>query len=291
MATDLDLRGLPPYSAILWEQFEQNPRIMYNLFRRVGHPARYESDNVIDLTGTSARLRHFKVTNVDELHMLTRDLLRMPILFRVNVRHQKRQEYVVMSVTRTWAAEFAVLVNPQSPQIREILSRRLSEAMNYMINGNKFCITIGFGKNIKQWFAGVVDSEGYSSCDVTCGSDNNIYIHNYSTPVSCCMNPVCIFACFPFWFTFGGPCYLIHRKMKYNDVEEHIKDLPVTMVTGLQTIVVEHRVPSHPMTSPTPQQTHLPVSNYNTRYSGHPMTPSEPPPLYEDLPNPPRYTT
>lgn len=43
-----------------------------------------------------------KVDNVEELHRLTRDLLRMPILFRVKVEHTRTDHYVVMKVRKKW---------------------------------------------------------------------------------------------------------------------------------------------------------------------------------------------
>ena len=51
-AIDLDLREVPPYTAVLWNQFEQDPRIMYDLFERTIRPGgqTYQSDKVFDMS-------------------------------------------------------------------------------------------------------------------------------------------------------------------------------------------------------------------------------------------------
>lgn len=47
-----------------------------------------------------------------------------------------------MHILNIFSDEFAILVNTQHPQIREILSRRLSEAMQYMTEGKNFCLKV-----------------------------------------------------------------------------------------------------------------------------------------------------
>lgn len=74
-----------------------------------------------------------------------------------------------------------------------------------------YLLQIGFGQSVRQWYSGIVDSE-VTLCDSRSNSDDgnmSIYIHNYSTPMDCCMHPLCIFCCFPFWLLCGGPCYFV----------------------------------------------------------------------------------
>ncbi|CAG2193128.1 unnamed protein product [Mytilus edulis] len=282
-AIELDLRGLPPYTAVSWAQFEQNPRILYNLFEPSIRPGgNYISDKVFDMTGAklNQKLCELKVDNVEELHRLTRDLLRMPILFRVKVEHTRTDHYVVMKVRKKWRDEFAILVNTQHPQIREILSRRLSEAMQYMTEGKNFCLKIGFGQSVRQWYSGIVDSE-VTLCDSRSNSDDgnmSIYIHNYSTPMDCCMHPLCIFCCFPFWLLCGGPCYFVNRKLKCTDVVEHVRDLPVTMVTGQRTILIEHHIQPEPCVQADQYRHQPPGGGHSGQQNGMPYNNVLPPP-------------
>lgn len=80
-----------------------------------------------------------------------------------------------------------------------------------------FFSQLDFGPAMKQWYSGAVDSQP-DLCDNRRSSDSGhmeIAIHNYSTPVDCCMNPLCIVGCFPFWLLLGGPCYCVSQNCQY----------------------------------------------------------------------------
>ncbi|XP_062589594.1 uncharacterized protein LOC134251224 [Saccostrea cucullata] len=239
--TDSDLSELPPYTALLWGQFLANPHLMYNLFSRGPNGTSFASDHVINMTGvwTNSKMSEFKVDSLEELQRVRNDLLTMPILFHIKVEHQKTENYAVIKIRKKWKDEFAVLVNTRHPTIREILSHKLNEATQHMQEGKNFCLKLDFGPSVKQWYSGVVDNE-VSFCDSRSNSDSGhmeIFVHNYTTPIECCVNPVCIFCCFPFWLLFGGPCYCIHRNIKCTDESHSFSDLPVVLLTGVSVRV------------------------------------------------------
>ncbi|XP_033762617.1 uncharacterized protein LOC117344075 [Pecten maximus] len=144
MATQtMELAGLPPYTAMLWSQFTACPPLLYNLFEstvRPGGGVSHHSDKVFDMSGSpiSRKLSKLKVKNIEELHRLTNDLLNMPILFHVKVEHAHK-EYCsnVLYIAKN---EFAVLVNTRHPRIKELITNKLTQAMQYMQEGKNFCL-------------------------------------------------------------------------------------------------------------------------------------------------------
>lgn len=236
---------MPAYTALKWGEFVAHPHLLYNLCP--GSSNRRE-DNVINMAGiwTNPNNREFKVESIAELERLRNDLLTKPILFHVKLQHHKTEHYVVMKVHKTWKDEFAVLVNTRHPGIREVLTHKLLEITQHMQEGKKFCLKLDFGPAMKQWYSGAVDSEP-DLCDNRRSSDSGhmeIAIHNYSTPVDCCMNPLCIVGCFPFWLLFGGPCYCIHRTRKCIDDSHDFRDLPVVLLTGVSVrVTVRQNMP------------------------------------------------
>lgn len=255
-ATDENSSQLPAYTALKWGEFVANPHLLYNLCP--GSSNRRE-DNVINMAGiwTNPNNREFKVESIEELERLRNDLLTKPILFHVKLQHHKTEHYVVMKVHKTWKDEFAVLVNTRHPGIREVLTHKLLEITQHMQEGKKFCLKLDFGPAMKQWYSGAVDSQP-DLCDNRRSSDSGhmeIAIHNYSTPVDCCMNPLCIVGCFPFWLLLGGPCYCIHRTRKCIDDSHDFRDLPVVLITGvsLRVTVRQNMPPPGPPQHYNPQ--------------------------------------
>lgn len=68
---------------------------------------------------------------------------------------------------------------------------------------------IKFGKCVKDWFRRNVDDGSDCNEKKTTLSGMGLRIYNYSTPLKVCSNPWMIVFCFPCWFLFGGPCYLV----------------------------------------------------------------------------------
>ncbi|XP_022333691.2 uncharacterized protein LOC111130756 [Crassostrea virginica] len=268
---------MAPYTALRWGEFVANPHLLYSLCR--SSPNGDGADDVINMTGawTNPNNSEFKVENMEELQRVRNELLTKPILFHIKVEHNKTEHYVVMKVRKVWRDEFAVLVNTRHPTIREVLSQKLNEVTQHMQEGKKFCLKLNFGPPVKQWYSGVVDAE-VSLCDSRRNSESGhmeIAVHNYSTPVECCVNPVCIVCCFPFWFLFGGPCYMVHRTMKCIDDSHRFTDLPVQLITGMNVTV---RVQSHPQ-QPYPQPRPA-VPQGPPGYSPYQDPGGQPPPPY-----------
>ncbi|XP_062620867.1 uncharacterized protein LOC134282472 [Saccostrea cucullata] len=205
-STDVDLSQFPPYTVMLWKKFIGNPQLLYNLFC-----TSYPSDRVLDMTGIwiNSKLKELKVDNLEELQRLRNDLLTKPILFHVKVTHLTRNDHEGVLKPRSWTKQFVVLVNTRHPSIREILSHKLNEITQKMQEGEKFCLKLDFGPPVQQWFSGVVDPYFYwdSSRSSTDFGHMEIFIHNYTTPIKCCSDPLLILLCFPFWLLFGGSCY------------------------------------------------------------------------------------
>jgi hypothetical protein len=76
--------------------------------------------------------------------------------------------------------------------------------------------------------------------------------------------------------------------VKCIDVEESVIDLPVVMITGQQTVAIEHHV--HPQYQQNPQA----GAQYNTPYVGPPMPPMAPQQgqygSQQHMPEPPPYS-
>ncbi|XP_069110434.1 uncharacterized protein [Argopecten irradians] len=258
MATEaVEPSGLPPYTAMLWSQFQACPPLLYNQFESTVRPGdvSHHSNKVFDMSGAliSHKLSELTVKSVEELHRLTNDLLNMPILFHIKVEHQRTDHYVAVRVRKMWKNEFAVLVNTRHPRIRELMTHKLTQAMQYMQEGKNFCLKLDFGPSMKQWYSGIVDSQ-VLFCDSRSNDDNGhmtVWVTNYSTPLECCTSLLCICCCFPLWLVCGGPCYVTHRKIKCIDEEQEFSDLPVTFLSGVtRTVTIQTPAPQAP---PYPQ--------------------------------------
>ncbi|XP_060076787.1 uncharacterized protein LOC132556396 [Ylistrum balloti] len=271
MATQaVEICDLPPYTAMLWSQFQACPPLLYNLFESTVRPGdvSHRSDRVFDMSGSliSHKLSELTVKNVEELHRLTNDLLSMPILFHIKVEHQRTDNYVVVKVRKKWKDEFAVLVNTRHPRIRELITHKLTQAMQYMQEGKNFCLKLDFGPSVRQWYSGIVDSQ-VSFCDNRSNNDSGhmtIWVTNYSTPMECCTSLLCICLCFPLWLVCGGPCYVTHRKLKCIDEEQEFTDLPVTLLSGVtRTVTIQHQppVPQAPYYPSAPRSQQYPAQN------------------------------
>ncbi|OWF48566.1 uncharacterized protein LOC110452914 [Mizuhopecten yessoensis] len=301
-----ELHDLPPYTAMLWSQFQACPPLLYNLFESTVRPGdvAHQSDKVFDVSGSliSHKLSELTVKNIEELHRLTNDLLNMPILFHIKVEHQRTDNYVVVRVRKKWKDEFAVLVNTRHPQIREMITNKLTQAMQYMQEGKNFCLKLDFGPSVRQWYSGIVDSQ-VTFCDSRSNNDSGhmtLWVTNYSTPMECCTSLLCIFICFPLWLVCGGPCYVTHRKIKCIDEEQEFNDFPVTLLSGVtRTVTIQRQAPvpqapqypSAPRNQPMqqyPPQGPMAQPPYNLQ--GQPQGPYPPvaPPAYPGPP--PQYT-
>lgn len=270
---------------------------MYNLFQSTVRPGdvSHQSDQVFDMSGArlTHKLRELKVNNIEELHRVTNDLLSMPILFHIKVQHERTDHYVVVKVRKKWTDEFAVLVNTRHSRIRELMTDKLTQAMQYMQEGKKFCLKLDFGPSVRQWYSGIVDSP-VSFCDSRSNNDSGdmtIWVTNYTTPMECCMSPLCIVLCFPLWLVCGGPCYVTHRKLNCIDEEQEINDLPVTLLSGVvRTVTVQRPVPvaqvSHYPADPRPQPSSGAPQGQPQQYPGAPQDVH--PPQYQAAP--PQYS-
>ncbi|XP_062579294.1 uncharacterized protein LOC134241248 [Saccostrea cucullata] len=124
--------------------------------------------------------------------------------------------------------ELAVLVNTKFPTIQEVLTSKLNQATQAMQEGKRFCLKLKFGEAVMQWYAQQVDPHmGLKRTDF---GSMTFYIHNCSSPINCCLNPLVIVFCFPLWL-FGGSCYCIQRKMDCMDVSHCFRDIPVNSLT------------------------------------------------------------
>uniref|UniRef100_K1R9E1 Uncharacterized protein n=1 Tax=Magallana gigas TaxID=29159 RepID=K1R9E1_MAGGI len=211
-ATTGNSSQLPAYTALRWGEFVANPHLLYNLCP--GSSNRIENKVMNMSIWTNPINREFKVESIEELERLSNDLLTKPILFHVKLQHQKAEYYGVMEVHKTWKGEFAVLVNTRYPGIREVLTHKLLEITQHMQEGKEFCLQLDFGPAMKQWYSWAVDSQP-DLFDIRRSSNSGhmeISIHNYSTPVDYCMNPLCIVGCFPFWLLLGGPCCCVNSQ-------------------------------------------------------------------------------
>nr|XP_034309505.1 uncharacterized protein LOC105329109 isoform X2 [Crassostrea gigas] len=296
-ATDENSSQLPAYTALKWGEFVANPHLLYNLCP--GSSNRRE-DNVINMAGiwTNPNNREFKVESIEELERLSNDLLTKPILFHVKLQHQKAEYYGVMEVHKTWKGEFAVLVNTRHPGIREVLTHKLLEITQHMQEGKEFCLQLDFGPAMKQWYSWAVDSQP-DLFDIRRSSNSGhmeISIHNYSTPVDYCMNPLCIVGCFPFWLLLGGPCCCIHRIRKCINDSHHFRNLPVVLITGVSMrVTVRQNMPSpgppqdyNPQGPPEYYNPQGPSQYYNPQRPPQHYNPQRPPQHYNPQ-RPPQY--
>ncbi|XP_061186811.1 uncharacterized protein LOC133194930 [Saccostrea echinata] len=234
---EAELLNIPPYTAVLWRQFVQHPYMMHNLFERGPAGPVFDSDHILNMTGKNSNLREYKVENLEELERVKSDLLNKPILFRVEVENEKNNDYVLVKVRKITSDEFAVLVNPKHPVVQDILARKLTEVAQYIKEDKSFCLKLDFSLPVIDWYHGKVDKR--NSGLTTVDGDMNIFVHNCSSPDKCCLNPGYIVCCFPFWLLFGGPCYLIHRKLKCIDETYYFHGIPVV----LQTEVIPRVIP------------------------------------------------
>ncbi|XP_062575885.1 uncharacterized protein LOC134237750 [Saccostrea cucullata] len=239
---EAELLRIPPYTAVLWRQFVQYPCMLYGLFERGPERIDFNPDHII-LAG--AKIREYKVENLEELEQVKRDLLNKLILFRVEVENVRENNYVLVNVRKITTDKFAVLVNPKHPVIQDILARKLTEVAKYIEEGQSFCLKLDFSLPMKDWYRGIVDriNSGRTSVD----GDMCIYVHNCSSPDECCLSPLCIVGCFPFWLLFGGLCYFIHRKLKYIDKKYCFHGIPVVLQTEIIPRVIPRVRVHHPL--------------------------------------------
>ncbi|XP_076095433.1 uncharacterized protein LOC143066367 [Mytilus galloprovincialis] len=216
------LQNLPPCVAIKFKTFLENPDMLYEL---TGLP----KTMIVNLT--SKEDRSVKVDSAEELQRVTEDLLHKPLLFYCSVQHQITEKSPCLTEVRTWRALYAVLINPWHPAIQEFLYRLLTEASDHVNAGEKFCLKIKFGKCVKDWFRKNVDDGSDCNEKKTTLSGMGLRIYNYSTPLKVCSNPWMIVFCFPCWFLFGGPCYLVQRKVRFYDRREKLSGISVSFLT------------------------------------------------------------
>ncbi|XP_069110442.1 uncharacterized protein [Argopecten irradians] len=177
---------LQPYTAMLLSQFEACPTLLYNL-STVGDgdlDVNHHSDKVLDMRGDRIH-REFKVKNAEELHNLTKALLNKPMLFDTELAHQRTEQLMDCNIGARLTDFFVVLVNTRDPRIRELLTHRLVQAMQYMQEGKNFCLKLNFGASMKQWFSENVDREEAGCLTSRYNTDYGsmtIWVTNCSTP-------------------------------------------------------------------------------------------------------------
>ncbi|XP_071160639.1 uncharacterized protein [Mytilus edulis] len=216
------LKEFPPCVAIKFKMFLENPEMLCEL---TGLPG----SMIVNLT--SKEDRSVKADTAERLDHITDVLLHRPFLFQCVLKHEvstKKEDYTLVE---TWNAHYAVLINPLHPAIQEFLHPLLTEASKHVNAREKFSLKIKFGKFVKDWFIRNVDDGRECSNQETTLSGMGVCIYNYSTPLRLCSNPWMIVCCFPFWFLFGGSCYLVQRKIRFYDTRAKLTGISVSLLT------------------------------------------------------------
>ncbi|XP_063429815.1 uncharacterized protein LOC134712315 isoform X1 [Mytilus trossulus] len=215
------LKDLAPCTVVKWNTYVDNPGVLYDL---IASP-----DMIWNMT--CKQDRSFKVDTTEQLQLVIEDLLHKPMLFKCCIILQTKEFRILYNNIISVEEWFAVLINPQNPEIQEFLHPLLTDARKHLDAGEKFCLKIKLGQCFAEWYLN--NNKNENTCSNTMIgllAGMGLQIYNDSKPISICHNPGVICSFFPCWLLFGGSCYMVHRKMEFDDRIESLSGIPISLL-------------------------------------------------------------
>ncbi|XP_071958128.1 uncharacterized protein [Antedon mediterranea] len=214
----------PMISVMLMSELVKSPPDFFEIRQDVGreHPIFIHDHHKVNVCVHSTKYKTWfpdtlgeilKVNNDTELESLSRSILSKPLFFDVHLERNSK----LANHRHITTGDFAVVVNPQHPVIRQQISKLLEEGKGDMRAGRNFALEFDFNDVIKSWFKqlmsedGVTSSACYTMWDCNHASivitNSSEYLHCYDVSLE---NSILWMICFPCCL-LTCPCYRVHR--------------------------------------------------------------------------------
>lgn len=229
------MAAIPPVTVIAWPEFTENPSLMHDLFDKGDDDQLiFDTNKVLTLLLEDEDSRIFNVESEEEFFRLRDELMSKYVLLRIHVVHIQRTFVGVGTLTTTWNADFAALVNFSHPHLKPGIEARFLECVTALRSGEKYCLEFDLGPSIREWFSDMFKSDSSGCCSETDSKSKftRIYLTNHSRYQHC-------FDCGPLWilgflcWIATAPCYMLIRSRSCRDIIHSISS-PVVLRTGLE---------------------------------------------------------
>ncbi|XP_033120888.1 uncharacterized protein LOC117120010 [Anneissia japonica] len=214
----------PMISVMLMSELVKCPPSFFEIRQDVGreHPIFIHDHHKVNVCVHSSKYKTWfpdtlgeilKVHNETELESLSRSLLSKPLFLDVHLERNSK----LANHRHITTGDFAVVVNPEHPVIRQQMAKILEEGKADMSAGRSFALEFEFNDVIKAWFKqlmsedGITDSACYTLWECNHGriviTNSSEYLHCYDVSLEntiiwmICL-PCCLLTC---------PCYRVHR--------------------------------------------------------------------------------